>query len=381
MNYNLQYISTEYRAIMQDALSTNRCVNRNLSYAEYSNATVLPFLGWLKSFGCVIDSHKQIIPEPNHNQWLEDPSLYDMSHVDIVHKDVVYLGFMHTCFGHWFTDNIRKIWFLQNEKFMSMERSGKIALVYTIDTNKPLTESQLFFFDLLGINLRDATVVDKPMQFDKVIIPEDAFCDYEENGRQYTAEMAAFWNEIGREIDKSPKNCFFPEKIYFTRTNFSSGKDYGEQVIEDTFSKLGYTIISPEQLPLMCQLQLVRNCNYFAATEGSLTHFALFCKQNTNVIIISKVRAINTHQLCANEYANLNVTYVEAHRSTRADAIHPWWGPFYLCVTPYLEQYVGHRIIHLPDIIRPTYWIYTRKIWVRAYRWMMRKLNNLTKND
>lgn len=346
-----------------------------LSYRVFSNATLLPFYGWMRSFGCAIDSNNTLIPEPNKNQWIEDPQCYDLSHKQYIHRTTIYMGFMHTCFGHWFTDNLRKVWFLLSKKDLYEDS----VLTYSIDSNSPLTEDQLFFFDLLGIDMRNAIVVDQPMQFDKVIIPDDAFCDFSNEGRQYTPEMVSLWDRINKQIPICENNIQYPEKIYFTRTGYHSGKDYGEQSIENIFRQKGYTIISPEKHPIAEQLKLVHNCKCLAATEGSLTHMAVFCRPQTRIIVLSKVRWVNPHQLCINAYADLNVTYIEAHRSNRADINRPWLGPFYLCVTPYLEQFIGHKVWHLPDEIRPDYWKYTRKIWVRGYRWIKRHYHTWTK--
>lgn len=73
------------------------------------------------------------------------------------------------------------------------------------------------------------------------------------------------------------------------------------------------------------------------------------------------------HQVMINEFADMDATYVEAHHSSRANKDNPWWGPFYLCDTKYLERYVGHRIMHLPFWMRVSYWRYSQNFIMRAY--------------
>ena len=381
MEYNLQYISPEYKTMLESALSVDRCVEHSLSCSEYKNATILPFKDW-ENMGCVIDEQQQLVKASVARIYNESSlSRYDVSKIKVVHKTALHLCFMHSCFGHWFTDNLSRAWFLLKEDCKKLCLNRDVVITYTIDSNRPLTESQLYFFDLLGINLRNAVYVDTPTCFDKVIIPEAAFFgNLLSVGCQYTKEMIPVWNNIIKQIPiENDKECY-PEKIYFTRTRFNSGKDYGEKAIERTFQKLGYSVISPETLPLSEQLKLVRNSKHFATTEGSLSHMALFCQSNTHVEIISKVRWVNTHQLCVNQFADVKVTYIEAHRSSRADKDHPWWGPFYLCQTRYLQLFVsnqGKSITCVPDVLRPAYWKYTRKIWARAYNWVARKLRYL----
>lgn len=76
----------------------------------------------------------------------------------------------------------------------------------------------------------------------------------------------------------------------------------------------------------------------------------------------------NSYQNVINEYADLNVTYIESHKSVMASKEAPWGGPFYLCVTKYLERYMGHPIPHVPYCLRLSYWKYTRNFLYRNYK-------------
>ncbi len=382
MNYNLKYTSAIYNKMLRSALSTKRLIDKTLSYREYPNAAILPFINWNQSIGCVIDKNHKLIGEPNNNQWSENPDLYELSNIPKIHKIAIYLGFMNSCFGHWFTDNLRKLWFLSSPEYKALIKCENFVLVYTIDGNNALSENQMFFYDILGCDMRNAIVVNEPMEFDKVIIPDDDFCCFSDKGFQFTKEAITNWNKIIQYISNhKPIKDNYPSKIYLTRTSFHSGKDYGEEAIENVFKKLGYEIISPEKLSLLEQLRRIRHCDYLAATEGSISHIALFCKPNTSITIISKVRWVNTHQLCTNEFADLNVTYIEAHHSTRVNRKQPWHGPFYMCITPHLEQYAGSKISHVPYYLDPHYYIYKRIIWVRAYQWFIRHIKRLLKDS
>ena len=140
----------------------------------------------------------------------------------------------------------------------------------------------------------------------------------------------------------------------------------GEKEIETVFHRLGYEVIVPEDYSVIEQIQMVRSCDCFAATEGSVAHLSLFCKPNTNVAIICKANYLNFHQVMVNEFANLRVSYIEAHHSSKVDAERPWWGPFYLYVNHYLERFTRHPIPHLPYWIKFSYWEYSRNILYRS---------------
>lgn len=138
----------------------------------------------------------------------------------------------------------------------------------------------------------------------------------------------------------------------------SGFREFWEKSIERVFKKLGYRIIYPESLSVDDQITLLNNCKYFAATEGSISHSSIFCKPRTSVVIIRKSHLVYSYQLSINEMADLNVTYIDAHRSANLNKAVPYYGPFYLCINRNLERYVGHKILHLPYWLDPMWYVY-----------------------
>ena len=368
MTYNFDYISTEFRDKLSSALSIPRKVDKSLSYKIYKDAIVFPFYDW-DHYARVMDNEGRIVnssKEKSEELW----QLHGVDKPKICHKNIAYIGCLNTVFGHWFTDNLEKIWFLLDSRYSKILKEGQYELAYSSTNKSRLTDEAMSFHDLLGINLRDAIFIDYPTQFDNVLLPDSAFL-WGEVGHQYTAEMETVWAKISDVVRAMPLHVpELPTKIYFSRTRLPHSKDFGARTLDRVFRKLGYTIIYPETLPVAQKIQLVQHCEYFASTEGSTSHLTLFCNQGTHVTIIPRVRWVNTHQLCCNEFADLDVTYLEADVSSHADPTHSWWGPFYFCITPYVEKYVGHKIVHLPDSLNPDHWKYTKNFIWRIYSWL-----------
>ena len=150
------------------------------------------------------------------------------------------------------------------------------------------------------------------------------------------------------------------DKVFFSRGKLKHSRDIGEESIVKFFKKAGYMIIYPERLPLVVQIGIMQQCRFFASTEGSIAHLSLFCKPGTNVILINKADYINSHQVMINEFADLNVTYIEAHHSSLANRRYPWWGPFYLYPSRFMFNFFGKTgFIH--HFFRPDYWYYLLK--------------------
>lgn len=115
-----------------------------------------------------------------------------------------------------------------------------------------------------------------------------------------------------------------------------------KKYIETVFQKMGYTIIYPEQLPLKEQLSILRSCDSFAATEGSVSHNMLFVKENAECIVIRKTRSCNGYQRTANSIRSFSIAYVESHLSI-FNVFDNGFGPFFMYVNDNLVQYAKSK--------------------------------------
>lgn len=374
MNYNLQYVSPTLREIINPASKKSHFFKKNLSFRSYSKAFVAPYVNWDKSIGCVLDSKGTVIHDAQCVEWKENGDYYDIRDAEVKHKTVIFLGFLLAGFGHAFIDNLRKIWFLRTEEFRTLMKQGA-EVVYTTSWNAKLPESVIEVFAMSGVDIKKARKIEKLIQFDQVIIP-DSCVVAKEFGRVYNHDFVRIIDNIKDNCNKAQEDTLY-DKIYFTRTKIKSWRDTGEKRIEHHFRKLGYTIISPEHYPISTQIKMMQNCSFFAATEGSVSHLSLFCRPGTKVFIVNKANYLNFHQLLVNEFADLDVTYIEAHHSSRSDKAHPWWGPFFLYTTKYCKQFFKRHVISLPYWLLPDYWYYfiyfspfaeRIKDWVRSRR-------------
>ena len=80
-------------------------------------------------------------------------------------------------------------------------------------------------------------------------------------------------------------------------------------------------------------------CSQFMA----LVHYENFC---------------NKYQMAVNEVSDVNVTYIDAHNSTKAPNEAPWVGPFFLYNNEQLLKWNGSFFINFPLWMRPIWWLY-----------------------
>lgn len=364
MKYTFDYISKQLREIIEPATRQPHKFDAVLGYRSFHNAYVAPYVGWTKSIGCIIDADGQEVKDSECIEWKEDATFFNTNDSLEEHKKVVFLGFLLTGFGHSYTDDLRKLWFLKTEEYKSLLQNG-YEVVYTTSWNRPIPRPVMDIISLAGFDLNKARHVTRLTRFDDIIIPDNCFKSTP-SGRIYSQEYAEMIDRIKQAVPSSKGGC---SKIYFTRASFTSNskKEYGEHEIERVFERIGYKIVVPEAYSVVEQIQMVRNCTHFASSEGSVSHLSLFCQPGTEVVIINKASYLNFHQVLINEFADLNVTYIEANHSSRVNPEYPWWGPFYFYVNRYMEAFVKHPIPHLPYWLKFSYWEYTRNVLYRIY--------------
>lgn len=337
-----------------------------------------------------IDSpYKQAIEDNTNKQYLYDDELKADTFEDVLlspsgeitpaHDAVVadecavFLGYWLPIWGHCVTDNLRAVWFLQTPEFQRLksQEGTKLRLYYSLlrgNTKRNLPSNFYQLLAMIGIDPSDLVLLDESKAFRKVIVPQG--CEGKRNGWHfYSKEYKAIIDNIRTQI---PADSSVPEKVYFSRTHFAGRQDFGERYIEAAFQSLGYSIYYPEQLSLMQQLTLLYNCRKFAATEGSVAHNALFCKDGTDVAIVRKSILQCSYQFMVNDLRKLNCTYIDSHL-TLFKVFETWSGPFFMYANDNLVQYVADSGGHIvKQFSRWQFFLYTCECMWRFVRYRLR---------
>lgn len=267
---------------------------------------------------------------------------YSVSPSDIKQscQKVIFAGYFFGLWGHVLTDDLKKLWFLFSEKGKELLRNGWKVIYITME-NKPLPVYVHQIFSLVGLDSSSWIWVKEPTCFKSVVIPDNSLVATEK-GRCFSEEYIDIISRIKDHVlnaDRDYGQTY--EKIYLTRSQLKSNKDFGEKNIEKLFCKAGYTVISPEKYSVEQQIYFMLHCSKLATTEGSISHNAVFCKPKTEVIIIRKANYVNGYQVAINEAAKLDVTYIDSNRSDVVNPAMPWIGPFYLSVSPQLKKFLN----------------------------------------
>lgn len=334
--YNLQYLSRDQREKEVHLSSRDYRCDASLTVPCYEDAFVLPSNdcgggGVVTKDGDYLEStylHKGIGTDYKFQDFLEDD------------RAVVYIGMFHDCWGHCLTDDLQHLWFLFRSDLKWLQSNVFVFTTVFRNFNPPPQFIKLL--ECLGVEWSDLKRVTTVTRFNKVYVPDDSILIEEETGlRFYTEEFKQVIDAVVSSICGSFQ-VFPGQKVYFSRAAFPSKKDFGEKYVERAFHKSGYQIVHPEALSLEEQVAILKNADVLATTEGSISMNAVFMKEHSSLVLVRK-GTITSYQHMINDLRSLQVTVIDAHKSSQISKTNPWNGPFFLYCTKSLAAFLGIR--------------------------------------
>lgn len=324
-----------------DLLTENHLASKKLGWSVMPDATVLPHRNVGGELGCgLLDRNGSYIDGSGLHRGL--CCGYDVSReeVDAFDEDVVFLGLWPRVWGHCLTDNIRRLWVLQDDDFM--ERYGGLRFVYVAMDGMMPGQNFLDLLEILGAGKIRLEAIDRISRFRNVILPEECFFREDDGTRMFTAEYVAMIDRI-RAYGEAHFTKTGDRKLYFTYRNFEAQRSIGETKLERFFAALGYRIVSPEQYTFPEQLNMLLNCDAFASTIGSCAHNCIFLRDGATVHLIPRAGFISEYQFALDQVHDLDITYADSSLSVYADPERPWEGPFYYFISRQLQECFGQH--------------------------------------
>lgn len=368
---NLNYTRQSTKELFEKFHSNLIFSSDSLSYTLVKDALVLPsaiIQDRLNVQGGVFTKDREFIESSGYHVGVGGYYDYDKSQEVVVNDEAIFISWVPEAWGHSFTDCIKKIWFLSTPEGKEMIADG-VKIVFISDRCKMPYNNIIEIFKFFDVDLESCILIDKPTVIKSLVVPEDSLRgDYVKKVyyQEYIDSVGLLRSRLYGKLNETPMNMELPRKIYFSRQCFNNRRirEFGEKGIERAFSKMGYRIYFPEKLSLLEQVNLLRNCSHFATTEGSIAHNAIFCQKDSYIDIVRKANYVNLYQLLINDVVGLNLTYIDAHNSPPTWTGMEYWGPFFLSVNKYLEEFAGRRFFFL-----------NRPYWLR-YKWWYQKYYN-----
>lgn len=258
-------------------------------------------------------------------------------------KPCIYLGVLESCWGHFITDSLKKLWFVKTEFYKQFK---DYELVFIAEPGFQLRTNYSRLLELAGLDLSKVTVIQSNTLLKKVVIPDSCFFYDSNSVIHYTKEYIKLIEDIKRFaiIDDGSKY----EKIYFSYSRYKKTKGYkktfGEEKLERFFRNQGFRIIYPEQHSFDEQLKMMMSCKVFASTEGSTSHNSIFINENASIIIIPRGPYFSGYQQTIDSITNKNkIYYVDSSLTAFSSKNGPWSGPNYFYVSDELISFFSNQ--------------------------------------
>lgn len=325
--------------------------NKTLSYIDYENGYIIPSKSSI--CGGVLTKDGEYVTQSSLHTNSSFGYPVDLNNVKYVDGTVIYLGVWFDVWGHWLTDNIRRLWFLKSDYYKNTFKKCKLVFIKVLDYD--ISENVKQLLNLLDIDISEIEEITTITRFKHVILPDESFYTLDGSIRYYTKE---YINDIDRiknnfkiRILSTDFTCQTYDKIYFSYSKYRHTRQIGEKSLEKFFEEQGYKIIYPEQHSFYEQLYMIMNCNYLASTIGSCSHNFVFAKEGTNIILIPRANYYTGYQIAIDNLLSekTNIYYVDSSLSIYTSQEMPWSGPFYYYVSDKLCDYfnISHREIKL----------------------------------
>lgn len=333
------YLTEEDTKKYQEWYSNNHILERDLEVLHVSNGIVLPCLTFEDQIigkyykGGIVDKDQKYITisglyhspsKINQRHLLGCTEGYSVLKKNIEYKKglVIYGGIFEKHWGHFLLESLSRIWFHY--------KNTELPIVFISLDNKKPTDQFAEIFELLKIPKDKILFIDKPTQFDEIIVPEASFIlsNYAHNSFLIPFE------QIIKNI--TPHNF---KKIYISRTKFKQNKNIiGEEIFEKTFQKNGFKVIYPEELSVKEQISYIRGADQIAGFISSGIHNSVFARPETKIIILEKFALMNGTQGIINLIKKLKVTYIDTFYTFLPVA----WGegPFLVGISNFLINYM-----------------------------------------
>ena len=276
----------EWETILSDGKLSNRklgvkVVDHGIILPARKHSTVAGYAGGVcdENFNFVAGFNRF---NTGRKAWINVDAAYSVAREDIVQldEDVIFGGTLNGHFGHFMMENWCRLWYVLQHP----ELDFKIVFIIAKYGQKSWFDD---FFRLMGIAKERIVYVNKPTQFRSVTVPDQS---------QYWNDFTKEWTLPFQAI-KSHVKPAEPKKLYLTRTKLE-GKTvhiHNEGYFEDFFSAHGFEVVAPEKLTSEEQISLIMGADEIAATMGTLTHWALFCKPTAKFIMLPRTENYDGH--------------------------------------------------------------------------------------
>lgn len=339
VNYN--YLRPEKAKILRKWCDAPLAACNEPEIWQGSHATILPLRrlqsdNLLFGRGGVVDADGNYVALSKIQGRVQ--GTYPFENAEYRDEKVVYCGYLVHHWGHFLIEGVTRLWyFLENDPTID-----KYVFFLGENEKREITGNFREFLELLGI-WGKLEIINRPTTYREVIVPELGIHVLQ----SYAPKQLKVYNTIAEHVVTDP-SWETPKKIYFSRSQFKKAQqfEFGFDLLDNFFSKNGYTILYPETISLSRLIHYIRHAEVVATLSGTLSHNMLFAAQGQKLEIIERQVISDDDQSGINRMKELDVTYVDTNVP-----LYPidCTGPYIMGYTPELQRFAQDHGYAAPD--------------------------------
>lgn len=242
----------------------------------------------------------------NQNYASHAPEQVDVpSDVDTRNDEVYFAGHAWAHYGHFLMDAMARFWALQ-------EFPDTMPVLYTDRLAKGYKDLPYVAPVIDALGLRDrAFSVARPTRFKRLILPTASM----QNVHRVFHAHARPHLVTARFLLKDYPSEFKGKRVYLSRSKLGKNlrQSAQEAMLEDHLKRDGFTVVYPETLSLLQQVDIFNNAAAIAGTAGSAFHTSLFSLPDFDgKIAMLSWDKINNRYLMVDLIKSYAITYVNS---------------------------------------------------------------------
>ena len=286
---NQMYISSMYMDSWERAFRKKYFSNKSLGFKEIENGIIEPIK---KSKGGVTDSEFKFVAGHFKHRRTGTRSINASYRVNddsitMVDEEVIFGGILFDHPGHQIVETFpTRLWYLN--KYQSESR--RIAIIAKSMWGRNYNNVFIYeFLELIGIDSSRIIIVDKPMRFKKVIVPESSLVTTSSaNPYAYTRECKELYDSIRLKNTNTEER----KKIYLTKKKTSIDNVIGEDWFINYYKEKGFHIVCPEDYSTEQKVKMMCGAEEVVSLIGTNALWTVFCESDVKVTLLTRTKEI-----------------------------------------------------------------------------------------
>ena len=343
---NYSYLRPKKGEALRNWHESGFCKREKIEAKSYSKAIILPIK---KDDADVVQFGKGgVIAEGDYvlSSGIENRIFggYNYSCLEISSDRVVYCGYWVKQWGHFLVEGVARLWYaFENDPTID-------KYVFISEENGPteMYGNYLEFIQLLGIADK-VEIINKPVQYETVIVPELSYSRKYYYSEQYKKIFDTIAKNALQNMNDDISNLRAPDRIFLSRSHFTKARhtESGIDFLDHFFSKNGFEILHPEKITLSQLIFYLQNAKICAASSGTVPHNFLFAQSGKDFIIVERQTTVNEIQANLDIVCNANTIYIDGHFSLYP--VSAGYGPYMFGYTECMEKFTNENGYLPPD--------------------------------